>query len=106
MYDLGRILSEQSWWRVALFTTAPRIGIRVDPPIVGHPWAPQPPPRRSREGEGDEGVDRVLGRTAGARVSSAKGRADMGVMAHTGNMDCDNVVRNISAARFLALAQA
>ena len=46
-------------------------------------------PARGREGEGEEGVDRVLGCTAGARVSSAKGRADMGVMAHTGNKDCD-----------------
>ena len=43
-------------------------------------------PARGREGEGEEGVDLVLGRTAGARVSSAKGRADMGVMAHTGQL--------------------
>ena len=91
---------------MALDTTAPRIGIRVDPPAGQWPWAPQPPPRRGREGEGDEGVDRVLGCTAGARVSSAKGQADMGVMAHTGNMDCDNMVRSISAAYLLALAQA
>ena len=67
---------------MALVTTAPRLRIRDDQPAVKHPWAPQPPPRRGREGEGDEGVDRFLGRTAGARASSAKGRADMGVMAH------------------------